>query len=113
MEGADASHFMLKMPEGSVTSRSRMLKFVGSPNYEMPRGEVISDTNTNTYMVTVKASADGEMKMVDVTVTVTNVEEPGMVTLSSRGAKLGTPLTAVLLDEDIVVGPIELALVQG
>ena len=107
MEGADASHFILEMPEGSVTSRSRMLKFVSTPNYEMPRGEVISDTNTNTYMVTVKVSAGGDTEMVDVTVTVTNVEEPGTVTLSSMGGKVGTPLTAALSDDDIVVGAIE------
>ena len=107
VEGADASHFTLKMPEGSVTSRSRMLKFVSSPNYEMPRGEVISDTNTNTYMVTVKASVGDEVEMVEVTVMVTNEGEAGTVELSSRGGKVGTPLTAVLSDDDIVVGSIE------
>ena len=107
VEGADASHFVLEMPEGSATSRSRMLKFVSSPNYEMPRGEAISDTNTNTYMVTVKAEAGGEVEMVEVTVMVTNEEEAGTVELSSRGGKVGTPLTAELSDDDIVVGPIE------
>ena len=106
-EGADASHFDLEMPAGSVTSRSRVLKFVSSPDYEMPRGQAISNTNTNTYMVTVKVSSGDEMKTVDVTVTVTNEEEPGMVELSATGAKVGTPITAVLTDDDIVMGPIE------
>ena len=103
LEGADANYFML---DGS-SNTSKTLKFKESPNYEMPRGQALSDTNTNTYMVTVKASAGDEVKMVEVTVEVTNVEEPGTVMLSSTGAKLGTPLTAELSDEDIVVGAIE------
>ena len=36
LEGADASHFMLDMVEGS--DMSRMLKFSSAPDYEMPRG---------------------------------------------------------------------------
>ena len=104
VEGADFSHFML---EGPDTSRSRMLKFKESPNFEMPRGQATSDTNTNTYMVTVKASAGDEVKMVEVTVMVTNEEEPGTVELSSMGGKVGTPLTAELSDDDIVVGAID------
>ena len=109
LEGADANYFML---DGS-SNTSKTLKFKESPNYEMPRGQAMSDTNTNTYMVTVKASAGDEVKMVEVTVTVTNVEEPGTVMLSSTGAKLGTPLTAELTDEDIVVGAIEWQWYQG
>ena len=99
LEGADGSHFML-----DGTGRSRMLKFKSVPDYEMPRGRATSNTNTNTYMVTVKASAGGEMKTVAVTVTVTNVEETGMVTLSSTGGKVGVPLMATLSDDDGLVG---------
>ena len=73
--GDDARYFMLD----GTTGMSSMLKFRNSPDYEMPRGMAMSDTNTNTYMVTVKASAGGEMDMVDVTVEVTNVEELGML----------------------------------
>ena len=103
LEGADDNYFML---DGS-SSTSRTLKFKESPNYEMPRGQAMSGTNTNTYMVTVKVSAGDEVKMVEVTVMVTNVEEPGTVTLTSMGGKVGTPLTAELSDDDIVVGAIE------
>ena len=103
LEGADANYFMLEVSSNT----SKTLKFKESPNYEMPRGQAMSDTNTNTYMVTVKVSAGNEMKTRDVTVTVTNVEEPGTVGLSSTGGKVGTPLTAVLTDDDIVMGPIE------
>ena len=105
LEGADANYFMLE--RSSSTSTSRTLKFKESPNYEMPRGQAVSAANTNTYMVTVKVSAGNEMNTRDVTVTVTNVEEPGMVELSSTGGKVGTPLTAALTDDDIVMGPIE------
>ena len=103
LEGADADYFMLERS----SSTSRTLKFKESPNYEMPRGQAVSAANTYPYMVTVKVSAGNEMNTRDVTVTVTNVEEPGMVKLSSTGGKVGTPLTAALTDDDIVMGPIE------
>jgi hypothetical protein len=72
LDGADSSHFMF-----DVTGMDRMLKFGSAPDYEMPRGQAMSGTNTNTYMVTVKASAGGETAMLEVTVTVTNVDELG------------------------------------
>ena len=107
LEGADASHFELD-DQGNPQGGSRRLKFANSPNYEMPRGQAMSDTNTNAYMVTVKVTVGSEVKMevkmVEVTVMVTNVEETGTVTLSSTGAKVGTPITATLVDDDIVVG---------
>jgi hypothetical protein len=72
LDGADSSHFMF-----DVTGMDRMLKFGSAPDYEMPRGQAMSGTNTNTYMVTVMAKAGGEMKMVEVTITVENVDELG------------------------------------
>ena len=57
LDGADASQFML-----DGTGMSRMLMFESAPDYEMPRGQAMSDTNTNTYMVTVKAEAGGEIE---------------------------------------------------
>jgi hypothetical protein len=77
--GADGSHFTL-----DGTDMSRMLKFKSAPDYEMPRGAAMSDTNTNTYMVTVKAEAGGEMEMVEVTVMVTNVDELGTLSGPAR-----------------------------
>ena len=71
LDGADGSHFKLD----GTDNMSRMLKFKSAPDYEMPRGQAMSDTNTNTYMVTVKASAGDIMEMVDVTVTVTDVDD--------------------------------------
>ena len=75
LDGPDASHFMLDGTAGMST----MLKFKSTPDFEMPRGRPMSDTNTNDYMVTVKAEADGDMDMVEVTITVDNVVELGML----------------------------------
>ena len=97
LEGADASHF---------TAMGGMLKFSSPPDYEMPRGMVMSDDNTNAYMVTVKASAGGEMEMMDVTIMVTNMEEDGTVTLMPTRPSVGTAITAILEDPDIVEGTV-------
>ena len=103
--GADGSdHFMLEMVDGSDTSR--MLKFSSTPDYEMPRGMAMSDTNTNTYMVTVMAEAGGEMEMMEVTVMVTDMEEAGTVTLDPARPSVGTAITATLADDDIVEGTV-------
>ena len=69
--GDDAGDFRI-MDDGMLTFRS-------SPDYENPMDR---DTD-NEYMVTVKAEAGGETEMRPVTVTVTNVDDPGMVTLSA------------------------------
>ena len=55
LEGDDASHFRVGTARGAMTE----LMFRSAPDYEMPRGRAMSDTNTNTYMVTLKAN-DGE-----------------------------------------------------
>ena len=68
--------------------------FESAPNYEMPRGQAMSDTNTNTYMVIVKAEAGSEMEMVEVTVMVTNEEERGTVILLPESPVAGSPVTA-------------------
>ena len=68
LEGTDKGYF---------TITGGMLKFRNSPNYEMPRSQALSDTNTNIYMVTVKAEAGGEMDEIMVMVTVGNVDELG------------------------------------
>ena len=93
--GADADHFTL---EG--TGNSRTLKFAAEdgPDYDNPRGEPMSDTNTNEYMVTVKAtvmdnSGRDVTSMTDVTVMVTDVDELGTLmstTIPSEYAENGT-----------------------
>ena len=64
LEGDDAEDFNIS---------GGMLRFVSSPDYEMP-----ADANgDNTYMVTVKASDGTDMDTYEVTVTVTNEDEEG------------------------------------
>ena len=95
LEGDDSSRFML---DGS--GANRMLKFTSAPNYEMPRGQAMSDTNTNTYMVTVKV-VDGTFNNTQsVTVTVTDANDLGTVTLSQATPRAGTAIMATLADED-------------
>ena len=101
LDGADSRHLML-----DSTGMTRMIKFSSAPDYEMPRGAAMSDTNTNTYMVTVKAEAGGEMKMMAVTIMVTNMEEDGTVTLMPTRPSVGTEITATLEDPDIVEGTV-------
>ena len=91
LSGADARYFTI--PGG-------VLKFRSAPDFEMPRGQAMTATNTNEYMVTVKASYGTDMDEIMVTVTVGNVEEIGMVTLSPMAPSVDTEITATLTDED-------------
>ena len=92
--GDDAGDFTI--------SDGGMLRFMSSPNYEMPMD---ADTD-NTYMVTVKAEVGGEMTTHPVTVTVANVDEPGTVTLwvgtdpLTGPAVVGEALTGLVVDSD-------------
>ena len=96
VDGADKDHFMLGGTDGMD------LMFASAPDYEMPRGQEESATNTNTYIVTVKAEAGGEMEMVEVTVMVDNAEEGGEVIFTPASAEVGTAITASVKDGDIV-----------
>ena len=60
---------------GDFTITGGMLRFMSSPNYEMPMGG--SGNDSNTYMVTVKASDGTNTDTRAVTVMVTNVDELG------------------------------------
>ena len=103
-DAADAAEFSI--------SSDGVLSFKFSPDYEMPKGEARTDTNTNTYRVVVVASddptgagTDGQgagirMGYKKVTVNVTDVDEPGMVTLSAQKPQIGVALTATLTDDD-------------
>ena len=76
------------------------LRFVDPPDYESA-----SDQGTdNVYSVTVQAGDGTTSETTDVAVTVTNVEEPGVVTLSPPRPKLGTALMAAVTDPDGVNG---------
>ena len=56
--------------------QERVLKFKAAPNFEMPRGQAVSATNTNVYMVTLQVRHDDEdIAFRPVTITVTDVDE--------------------------------------
>ena len=95
LSGADMGQFML-----DGTGMSRMLKFRSAPDFEMPRGQAMSATNTNTYMVTVKVEAGGEMEEMEVSITVTNAMEAGTVTVSPTSPVVGSQVAATLTDPD-------------
>ena len=95
--GTDAALFSI---EGGV------LTFEKSPDYEDAKDVVGTSPSTaaasdNTYEVMVQATdSTGKTGMEMVTVEVTNVDEPGVVTLSALQPQAGTDLTAMDSDPD-------------
>ena len=82
---------------GDFTIVGGDLTFRESPNYEMPADA----DGDNVYEVTVAASdADSNRGEKSVEVKVTNVDEPGVVTLSAVQPRVGVSLTASLTDPD-------------
>ena len=97
--GADMASFDL-----DDDGREATLKFKSVPDFEMPRGQAVSATNTNEYMVTLQARHDADdTTTMDVAITVTNVEEDGSVTLTPARPSVGTEITAKVEDMDNVV----------
>ena len=92
LEGEDDAQFNLTEGTGELT-------FKESPNFEIP-----TDRNKdNVYKVTVVVSDDGSPKLTDerqVEVTVTDMEEDGVVTLSTVAPKEGIALSASVDDSD-------------
>ena len=83
-----------------------VLSFKKSPDFETPGDVADADGSTatagdNVYEITVQAmDSTGKTGMKMVTVEVTNVDEPGMVTLSALQPQAGTALTATDSDPD-------------
>ena len=91
LAGDDAAKF---------TIAGGFLRFINPPDFENA-----SDGNAdNVYDVAVSAGDGTTTEAVSVAVTVTNVEEPGVVTLSPLRPELGVALTASLIDPDNVSG---------
>ena len=89
VEGDDMGAF-------SIGGSSGELMFASPPDFEAPADMGMDSI----YQVTVKAEAGGEMDTQDVTVTVTNVDEDGMVELSTEAPRVGTEIMATLTDAD-------------
>ena len=78
-----------------------VLSFLRPPDFEHPG----DDNNNNEYLVQVQARAGASDPVVgDVRVTVANVDEPGVLVLSSPQPQIGTPLEAEVSDPDGVLG---------
>ena len=76
------------------------LSFLRPPDFEHPG----DDNNNNEYLLQVQARAGASDPVaVDVRVTVANVDEPGVVALSSPQPQIGTPLVAEVSDPDGVL----------
>ena len=94
LSGADASKFSI--PDTGI---ARALSFKANPDYESP-GDSGGD---NVYEVTlVVTDSKGNSDEQDVTVKVTNIEEDGVVTLSTLQPRVGFPVSATLTDPDNV-----------
>ena len=77
-----------------------VLSFVRPPDYEHPAD---ADAD-NGYLVQVQARAGAsDPVVVDVTVNVANVDEPGVLVLSSPQPQVGTPLWATVAEPDGVL----------
>ena len=96
LSGADALDF--------VISSAGVLTFEIAPDFENPADA----GGDNTYMVTLTADDGTYMDTHDVTVMVMNVEEDGMVTLSSDMLIVGEAVTATVTDPDMVTAGTEM-----
>ena len=98
LTGTDAALFDI--------SSNGVLTFKKSPDYEAAADVIGTSPSTagdNMYEVIVQATdADRKMATKPVTVEVTNVDEPGVVSLSARQPMAGVLLTATLTDPDSV-----------
>ena len=95
LTGDDAAQF---------TIAGGFLRFVDPPDYENAADADTDNVTDNVYAVTVQADDGTATETVAVAVTVTDIDEPGVVTLSPLKPKLGTALTATLADPDTVSG---------
>ena len=94
LTGADASKFEFASP---ATGATRTLAFKANPDYESPG----DSGGNNVYEVTVKVTdSKGNSDEQDVTIKVTNMEELGVVTLSTLQPRVGFSVTATLTDPD-------------
>lgn len=84
LEGTDAAAFAIGQHSGQLKTKAAL-------DFE----------NKSSYSVIVKAADQyGDSDTVDVTIQVTNVEEPGVVTLSTQQPDLSGSVTATLTDPD-------------
>ena len=91
-EGATTTWTVLGDASDFSISDDGVLSIDNAPNYEVK----------NFYQVKVRASDKQNIAELDVTVTITNIDEPGVVTLSPTSPVVGTQVDASLTDPDLV-----------
>ncbi len=97
-EGEDIVWTLTGTDMGDFTIVGGVLQFRSSPNFESPPCGSADDSAS--CAVIINASDGTNSSMEDVTIAVTNVEEPGVVTLSTLQPQVGVSVTARLDDPD-------------
>ena len=98
LSGRDAARF--RIGNYSEPDERGKLFFREAPNYEAPT----DSGRDNVYEVTVEVTDRGGNKASrNVTVSVSNVDEPGLLTVSNRYPQVGTRIIATLTDPDIPI----------
>ena len=93
LSGQDAARFAI----GNRDGEHGRLTFRESPDYEAPT----DSGRDNVYNLTVEVTDRGGSKATrDVTVRVENVDEPGLLTVTSLHPQVGTRITPTLMDPD-------------
>ena len=96
-EGATTTWTVLGDAADFSISDNGVLSIDNAPDYE---GQAV-------YQVRVRASDGQNISELDVTVNITNVDEPGVVTLSPSSPEFGIPVNAFLTDPDRVVSSVK------
>ena len=101
-EGVTVGWSLAGPDQDAFVVRDGVLTFASGPDYEAPTdaGHATDEDGNNVYHVTVQATAAGQTATLVVQVAVTNVDDPGMVTLSSTQPEVDEPITATLTDQD-------------
>ena len=98
LSGRDAASF--RIGNYSEPDERGRLYFREAPDYEAPTDA----GRDNVYEVTVEVTDRGGNKASrNVTVSVSNVDEPGLLTVSNRNPQVGTRIIATLTDPDIPI----------
>ncbi|MDE2639850.1 MAG: aryl-sulfate sulfotransferase, partial [Chloroflexota bacterium] len=105
ISGTDASHFDISTPKGALRLIDTSDTATGLKRPKMPDHESPDDDGADgSYSITLTATVGGVDATLAVTVALTDVDEPGVISLSPARPKVGTALTATLGDPDTVSG---------
>ncbi len=107
VEGVDGGLFDLTNTTaagGDATDDTYELVFKEEPNYESPAD---ADGNNRYHVTIVTTDNEGAKSSLPLVITVENVEETGMVSLSTTQPAVGQAITASLTDPDMKISDVE------